>query len=412
MRHGQAKEPYRASKKPMRFLIVSDSYPEYDRNSADFRLSQLMEAMTEHGDVRFQAIGEDRQVAAIGREETTRYRNKLAETGMHIVDGGLGAALKQAAYDAVIIEWYYSAAPFVDLIRSVSPRTTIITDSVDVVFNRLLAKARVSGKAEDRHEAESVRRLELDTYSRSDLVLTVSDQDARILNNEDATIRTFTIPNIHPLHDCVAPPADSGKTLVFVGSKSEANDDAMRYFCSEVLPLILAREPDIVFRVVGTVSMPELDERISSCVERLGFVPDTQPCLVSSLISVAPLRFGGGMKGKVGEAMSFGLPVVSTTTGAEGFGIEPGREAMVADDPQAFADAVVRLIREPDLRDIIRIAGWRFIRDNYSDKAVRKRVAELTNRVSEITPKRLTFPKRAAFGVRQLWEQHISWRFQ
>ncbi|MBU1225199.1 MAG: glycosyltransferase [Gammaproteobacteria bacterium] len=396
----------------MRYLFVSDSYPEFDRNSADFRLSQLMVAMMAYGEVDFWAIGEGRQAAAIGQDETRRYKKTLTESGVHIPPVGLSSVLKKQAYEAVFIEWYYSAAPQIDLIRSVRPQTKIITDSVDVVFNRLRAKAQVSGLPEDRRKADEVQNLELDTYRRSDLVLSVSDQDARILADEDASIRTFTIPNIHPLHDCITLSPDAPGTLVFVGSKSEANDDAMRYFCGQILPLILDQEPETIFRVVGTVELPKLDETISRSVERLGFVPDTRPYLESSLISVAPLRFGGGMKGKVGEAMSLGLPVVSTTTGAEGFGVESGREALVADDPQAFADAVVKLIREPELRENLRLAGWNFIRDNYSDRAVRKRVRELVDCIARINPKRPSWPRRAALGAKNLWDQHISWRLQ
>ena len=396
----------------MRFLIASDSYPEFDRNSADFRLTQLMAAMLDHGDVHFWAAGPHRQTAAIGQEGVQRYRKALADAGIRIVTGGVRSILRQTNLDAVILEWYFSAAPYIDEIRATSPNTKVITDSVDVTFNRLQAKARVSGSPDDQREAEAVRRLELDIYRRSDLVLTVSDEDARILALADRDIRSFTIPNIHPLHDFKSQTSSPDKVLVFVGSRSQANDDAMRFFCHEVLPLILAQEPAVIFRVVGTVTLPELNESLVQSVERLGFVADTRPYLESSLISVAPLRFGGGMKGKVGEAMSLGLPVVSTSTGAEGFGIEPGREALVADDAQGFADATVKLIREPELRNKIARAGWQFIRDHYSDVAVRKRVDRLVELIAELEPKRPSLPKKTLFGARDIWKRHVAWRLR
>jgi O-antigen biosynthesis protein len=76
-------------------------------------------------------------------------------------------------------------------------------------------------------------------------------------------------------------------------------------------------------------------------VEVTGYVPETAPYLRAAWVSIAPLRFGAGMKGKVGEAMSFGLPVVTTSVGAEGFGLTPGEHALVADDPDEFAQAVI-----------------------------------------------------------------------
>lgn len=365
--------------------------------------------MGRHGEVDFWAIGETRQEEASGKAETARYRQALADRGIKIQMGSLHAVLERTPYGMVIIEWYFSAAPLIDVIRSIQPVARVVTDSVDVTFNRLWAKARVSGLAADREKAAAVQALELDTYRASDLVLSVSDQDAGILASHDASIRTFTIPNIHPIHE----PVDQqgcGKTFVFVGSKSEANDDAIRFFCGDVLPLILAEEPDAVFRAVGTVSKPPLTEHLAPSVEWLGFVPETRPHLESSLISVAPLRYGGGMKGKVGEAMALGLPVVSTTTGAEGFGIVPGRDILVADDAAGFASAVVSLLRDAPLREQLRMAGWGFIRDNYSDVAVRKRVDALVACINGLEPKRLAPGKKLALGLKEWWARHVAWR--
>ncbi|MGD9602568.1 MAG: glycosyltransferase [Gammaproteobacteria bacterium] len=396
----------------MRYLFISDDYPEFDRNSADFRLSQLMEAIRVHGPTDFWAIGPERQTARIGAEETQRYQAHLATRGLEVVHGGLRRILRTRAYDAVFLEWYYSAAPFIQTIRALAPQARVVTDSVDVVFNRLRAKARVSGNPQDAAHAVQTQLDELRTYRNSDLVLTVSDQDADILREHDAGLRMFTVPNIHPLHDCVPQVADAPKVMVFVGSRSDANDDAMRYFCLDVLPRILAEEPAARLRVVGTVTVPALEASVASAVEVLGFVPDTRPPLESSLVSVAPLRFGGGMKGKVGEAMSLGLVVVASTIGAEGFGLTSGREALIADDPAEFARAVVSLLRDPAHRERVRRAGWQFIRDQYSTVAVQRRVAALVQVLESTLPQRLPAVHRLALGAHGWWTDHVAWRLR
>lgn len=394
----------------MRYLFISDYYPEYDRNSADFRLSQLIAFVAQYGKVDFWAIGEDRQIQETGKEDTARFRQRLLDGNVDVLSGSLRSVLQNSAYDAVFIEWYFSAAPLIPEIRLLQPKAKVITDSVDVVFNRLQAKARVSGLPEDAQKADEVRRLELHTYGASDLVLTVSDQDAEILSSLDSSINTFTIPNIHPIFE-PEPQDPSKKILVFVGSRSEANDDAMAFFCVEVLPLILAEEPDTIFRCVGTVTKPNIEASLASAIEWLGFVPDTRPYLETSLISVAPLRFGGGMKGKVGEAMSLGLPVVSTTTGAEGFGIEPGRDLLVADDAPGFAAAVLQIVKDSALRERVRLAGWEFIRDNYSDTAVKKRVRTMVDLIQTLEPKPVEPGRRFLQGLTEWWHRHIAWRF-
>lgn len=396
----------------MRILIVSDAYPEHDRNSADYRLTQFIRALLAHGEVSFLALGPERQTDRIGTEIISRYQRDLTSHGVQVVTGGLKAALTTTAADVVVLEWYYCAMPYIAEIRAARPACRIITDSVDVVFNRLLAKARVSGLVSDQQHAEEVRAQELETYRLSDMVITVSDQDADILRSHAPGIRTFTIPNIHPLQDAKVSRSVDAKTLVFVGSKSQANDDAMNYFCQEVFPLILAKEPSAILRIIGTVQLPHLDVRVSGSIEQLGFVADTRPFLETSIISVAPLRFGGGMKGKVGEAMSMGLAVVATTTGAEGFQLQPGRDALVEDDAQGFADAVLSLLADPGRRAEVAESGKRFIAENYSDVAVRRRIDALVEQIRTIKPKSLPFSLRGRLVLQQLWDRHVSWRLR
>src|SRR5581483_10434832 len=98
----------------------------------------------------------------------------------------------------------------------------------------------------------------------------------------------------------------------------------MIYFTSAILPKIVDAVPDVKLRIVGNAPPEEIVRLASQHVEVVGYVPDTKPYLQKSVISVAPLRFGGGMKGKVGEAMSYGLGVVTTSFGAEGFGLTAG----------------------------------------------------------------------------------------
>ena len=90
------------------------------------------------------------------------------------------------------------------------------------------------------------------------------------------------------------------------------------------------------------------------------------------------------MKGKIGEAMSHALPVVTTSTGIEGFGLQPGRDALVGDDATTFAAAVIRLLRDREYREQVRMAGYRFMREHYSDVAARERVRALLVNLEEL----------------------------
>jgi O-antigen biosynthesis protein len=399
----------------VKVLVIADTLPAPDRTSADFRFFQLLGMLAEQHEVAFCAVGENRQFESLGYDRVNQYREALCTRSIRVVDRNIEQALRSHTYAAVVFEWHFPARTLMRTVRLRQPQAHIIIDSVDVVFNRLEAKAGVTGASADIEKARVTKAIELSLYSRADVVVTVTDADAAILQRENPGLATFTIPNIHPLQEPV-PIAEAHRShLIFIGSFArpggETNSDAMLYFCSEILPLIIAAEPSVRLRIVGSSPPPEVFALASPHVEVLGFVPDTRPYLETSAISIAPLRFGGGMKGKIGEAMSFALPVVTTSVGIEGFGLEAGKHALVGDNPRDFADAVIRLLRDRRYLDNVRMAGYQFIRDHYSDVAVRQRVHALFSQLDRYPIKRLPVTAAWIGKAKDAWSRHVGWRF-
>jgi glycosyltransferase involved in cell wall biosynthesis len=128
------------------------------------------------------------------------------------------------------------------------------------------------------------------------------------------------------------------------------NEDAILWFAAEVLPRVRAAVPEAVLTVVGRNPTPRVQElgRRDPAVRVTGGVPDVRPYLARGAAFVVPIRIGGGTRLKIYEAMAMELPVVSTTIGAEGLPVAPDREYLQADDPEAFAAATVRLLRDPE----------------------------------------------------------------
>jgi glycosyltransferase involved in cell wall biosynthesis len=147
-------------------------------------------------------------------------------------------------------------------------------------------------------------------------------------------------------------------------------------------------------------------------VEVLGYVPETKPFLETSAVSIAPLRFGAGMKGKIGEAMSFSLPVVTTTIGVEGFGLTPGKDVLVGDTPEAFALAVVSMLRDTALWAQVGAAGFAFIRDNYSEPVVRRAVFRIFDDLGAYPVKRISTYRLVWRKLGYLLERHLNWRLK
>ncbi len=395
----------------MNILIVAPHYPFFDRASGDLRFFQIIKALLPGNRLWFCPLAERFHAAKIGDEENQRYRGILRDMGVQVALGGPREVLRTVAVDAVFFEFYFAAQDWIDEVRVWRPRARVLVDSVDVHYHRLQAKARLTGETADAESAAKVRGDELAVYAGADVVVVVSEDDGKLLERDLPDTRTAIIPNIHVIHPPVA--RVDQPVLTFVGGFAhEPNTDAVLYFCRDILPLIVAEVPDVVFNVIGNAPPPEVSALASDRIRVLGYVPDTLPYLSETLISVAPLRYGAGMKGKVGEAMALGLPVVTTSVGAEGIGLTPGENVLVGETPGEFAQHVIRLIRDRDYCERIRMGGHALIRAKYSDQVVMRQVVELFATLPALAVKSLPLPARLARRAMGLLRDRILWRFR
>jgi polysaccharide biosynthesis protein PslH len=160
--------------------------------------------------------------------------------------------------------------------------------------------------------------------------------------------------------------------LVFTGSMDWLpNEDGMLYFVREILPLIRHEEPSATLSIVGRAPTPAVTRLGAEYgIEVTGRVGDVRPHMAAGSVYVVPLRIGGGTRLKIFEAMAMGLPVVSTTVGAEGLPVAPGVHVLVADDAAGFAAAVVGLLRDFAERTRIGEAGRQLVAERYDWSAV------------------------------------------
>jgi glycosyltransferase involved in cell wall biosynthesis len=141
----------------------------------------------------------------------------------------------------------------------------------------------------------------------------------------------------------------------------------MTYFCRDILPRIREAEPSATLSIIGRAPTPAV-QRLSQQhegVEVTGRVDDVRPHVRRGAVYVVPLRIGGGTRLKIFEAMAMGKAVVSTTVGAEGLPVTPGTDIAIADEPQAFADAVIRLIRDTAARQALEVRARQLVVDRY-----------------------------------------------
>ena len=219
-------------------------------------------------------------------------------------------------------------------------------------------------------EWRKLRAREADACRHADLTIAVSADDRRRLERLAPGIAAASIPTgvdtdyFTPM-PCVERPAH----LVFSGSMDwHPNEDAVIHFLDAILPSIRARIPEATFTVVGrnpSTRLRDVAARFAG-VTITGTVSDVRPSIAEGAVYVVPLRAGGGTRLKIFEALAMARPVVSTTVGAEGLGIDPGLHYTCADQPRAFADAVVSLLKDPARRAQLGGAGRHLVETCYS----------------------------------------------
>jgi glycosyltransferase involved in cell wall biosynthesis len=233
----------------------------------------------------------------------------------------------------------------------------LVVDSHNIDYDLARQYTRTGGGLLRRLYAEAnwrkLRREELSTYRNADGVYLCSVADQQRLLDDIPGARTMVIPNAADVDFYKPRPTDpqpGGRTVVFFGLMSYMpNIDGATYFIQEIWPRIADANPDARCKIIGGSPSPQLLALAGPRIEFTGFVPDLRPHIAEAAAVIVPLRLGGGTRLKIVEAMAMGKAMVSTTLGAEGIDAVPGRDILIEDQPDAFADAVIRLLAEPDL---------------------------------------------------------------
>ena len=170
------------------------------------------------------------------------------------------------------------------------------------------------------------------------------------------------------------------RDLLFIGGfLHPPNIDAVLFFLKEIYPLVRERLGEAKFYIIGDKAPPEIVALANERIIVAGLQRDVRPFFDNVRLSVAPLRFGAGVKGKINQSMSFGVPVVATSLAVEGTELRDGEEILVADQPEDFAQAIIELYESEQLWSKISENGLKKTRALYSTDAARAKLEFLFN---------------------------------
>jgi glycosyltransferase involved in cell wall biosynthesis len=275
---------------------------------------------------------------------------------------------------------------FVAPLRHRLPQVPLVYDMVDSHALREQRRADTStDPAEAREAARAARRyraLEARLAALCDATIAVSEGDAdELRRNVAGPVSVVIVPNIHlPRPD--PPPFDTRHGILFLGGyEHPPNVDAAIVAARDVLPLVRTELPDVTLTLAGSKMPARLRELGGNGVVPRGWVEDLGEVFSSHRLFLAPLRYGAGVKGKIGESLSWGLPTVTTTIGVEGLDAIDGEHLVVADDPAAMAAAVTGLYTDGARWSAMSVAGRKLVDDRYGLDATRQRLLGLLSAI-------------------------------
>lgn len=299
--------------------------------------------------------------------------------------GTIGRMLPQKNYDTVFAARLSSARVADDLIAggylSVSRK---VCDFDDLLSRFKIRDLELNGAKQGKLRRALLRR-EIRIIRDAELKVAGSWQAASLANEQDAGGLSkkvnriiHTVPNVVGV-SALPPKEGHGNDILFVGHLGYSpNAQGLARFLQEVWPRIRESNPAARFRVVGMSPNPDLVELIASTgAEMHANVPSVAPYYEQCDIVVAPIWQGGGTRIKILEAMAYGKPVVSTTVGAEGLGVQSGIHALIADSAADFAAATLRMLTDGPLRAVVVAEGRKLQQARFGPAAVTKAVSAM-----------------------------------
>jgi len=321
------------------------------------------------------------QVIALRRDKSYRpgniVRGLIGPTPLNVLNFTSPAVLaevdrifRQQTFDVAQIESMHLIA-YARHIRQIAPRTRLILDWHNIESEIL---ARFAENDRNPLRAVYAKRTSLLSRNVENELLRLchahtvcSEREREVLLAREPKARIEVVGNGVDC-DFFAETAQPGerRDVLFMGRMDyHANIDAALFFVSKVWPLVRQRRPELRLVIVGAQPPQEILALREQGITVTGTVDDVRPFYRSALVSVVPLRVGGGTRLKVLEAMAAGTPVISTSLGAEGLAITPGKDILIADSPEAMADGLVSLQAESSLWHQLAENGRSLVREKY-----------------------------------------------
>lgn len=344
-------------KKP-NVLILEEYIPKPDKDSGSRRFLEIIKILQKN---------QHRIILAVKQlnNEDDVYVNFFRGIGVEVCKDFVNAQDRivkvkdqvQEALQFVDIVWIFRPTGFdywYKMIQEKLAGQKIIYDMVDLHYLRMERENEYIAITKDRKkEMKFFRETEYAAMKTTDVVVSISDEEKRIVSGQGIqNEKIFTVSNIHEPVKTQEVAYSEREGLLFIGGFYHMpNMDAVKFLYENIMPLVWAKDASIKINILGPDFPEEIKQQYNSdrfCI--LGYQKSVDYWFENSRIFVAPLRYGAGVKGKIGQALEFSLPVVTTEIGAEGMGLVDGVTALVSgNNAEHFADKILELYHNEKL---------------------------------------------------------------
>jgi glycosyltransferase involved in cell wall biosynthesis len=389
----------RAQTGPLNVLAIHEMLPHPDRHGADLQWMQMLEELRAEGHqithIARSAVNRARYappLEALGIKVLTPDAERLRFLGFDFPsEWSLEALLTKNNFDlAILFHWFWNGISipehYLEDIRQLSPDTFIAVLTDDQQGLREMQLADLTKYWADYERSHDFSSREMEVYRRADVLLTISEDDRKAFLGTDPTLRTGAMPMIAAIGPAGLPFADRQDVLFLANFDNPANRDAIDWMLSEIWPSVRKDLPAANLALVGNNLPPKLGASQPG-IRRVGYIADLAPVFGQCRIAASPVRFGTGIKTKNLLALAHGLPLVTTTVGADGLSLAHNQTALIADSARDFSAAVVSAYTNETQWRALSENGRQLITTNFSRQRMNEAVRTLIEQARTLEPK-------------------------
>ncbi|WP_417881982.1 glycosyltransferase family 4 protein [Xanthomarina gelatinilytica] len=333
-------------------LIIDSIIPEFDKDSGSRRLFKIINILLSHGFGVF--LIADKKEYKYNTDYVAHYRKLGVVVYEPSIDQTGAFVTKETFIEAILpkidFAWLHRADVFKTYSQLVSSNKSIklIYDMVDFHYLRFIREWENTKDSKTKMEAEKYLDIEVENCRLADKIITISEQDKNALKEFYSEVnKMVTIGNVHQFLDVEKTPFKHREGLFFVGGFShKPNQDAVLFLYHDIMPLVWKKNKHIKVTIVGSYPTKDMLDLNSDRFKVLGYVEDISEYFNTSRVFVAPLRYGAGVKGKIGQSLEYGLPLVTTPIGAEGFDFKAQADHVIDTTAQGLANKILKLYQD------------------------------------------------------------------